>query len=101
MRTVEADRSGWLNRLDALQIGRAVARLGGARCRDDGRIDLAAGIRIRVPVGAEVVAGDGVLELQAADEDLLESAAEYARAAMTITDEPGVPRRLVLGTIES
>lgn len=101
MRTVEADRSGWLNRLDALQIGRAVARLGGARCRDDGRIDLAAGIRIRVPVGAEVVAGDGVLVLQAADEDLLESAAEYARAAMTITDEPGVPRRLVLGTIES
>ncbi|HCD02645.1 MAG TPA: thymidine phosphorylase, partial [Planctomycetaceae bacterium] len=101
MRTVEGDRSGWLNRLDALQIGRAVARLGGARCRDDGRIDLAAGIRIRVPVGAEVVAGDGVLELQAADEDLLESAAEYARAAMTITDEPGVPRRLVLGTIES
>lgn len=101
MRTVEADRSGWLSRLDALQIGRAVARLGGARCRDDGRIDLAAGIRIRVPVGAEVAAGDGVLELRAADNDLLESAVEHARAAMAITDEPGVPRRLVLGTIES
>ena len=100
MRAVEADRSGWLSRLDALAVGRAVARLGGSRSRVDGRIDLSAGIRIRVPIGAEVNVGDCVMELQAANEDVLEAAAEHARAAMAITDEPDVPRPLVLDTIE-
>ena len=100
MMTVEAERSGWLSRLDAREIGRSVAGLGGARSRVDGRIDLSAGIRIRVPVGSEVIAGDGVMELQATDEGLLEAAAEHARAAMVITDEPGVSRQLVLDTIE-
>ena len=99
-RAVEADRSGWLSRLDAMAVGRAVARLGGARSRVDGRIDLLAGIRIRVPVGAEVNVGDCVMELQAANEEVLEAAAVHARAAMAITDEAGVPRPLVLDTIE-
>ena len=98
-RAVEADRSGWLSRLDALAVGRAVARLGGSRSRVDGRIDLSAGIRIQVPVGAEVNVGDCVMGLQASNEDVLEAAAEHARAAMAITDEPGVPRPLVLDTI--
>ena len=99
-RAVEADRSGWLSRLDALAVGRAVARLGGSRNRADGRIDLSAGIRIRVPIGAEVNVGDCVMELQASNQDVLEAAADHARSAMAITDEPGVPRPLVLDTIE-
>jgi hypothetical protein len=41
-----------------------------------------------------------VMELQAANEEVLEAAAVHARAAMAITDEPGVPRPLVLDTIE-
>ncbi|GIS62367.1 MAG: hypothetical protein CM1200mP2_45920 [Planctomycetaceae bacterium] len=100
-RAVEADRSGWLSRLDALAVGRAVARLGGSRSRVDGRIDLSAGIRIQAPgFGAEVNVGDCVMELQASNEDVLEAAADHARSAMAITDEPGVPRPLVLDTIE-
>ena len=83
-----------------MAVGRAVARLGGARSRVDGRIDLLAGIRIRVPVGAAVNVGDCVMELQAANEEVLEAAAVHARAAMAITDEAGVPRPLVLDTIE-
>jgi len=99
MRTVEAERDGWLSGLDALQIGRSVARLGGAGGRGDGTMDLLAGIRVLVPVGVQVAAGDALLELQSADVDRLAPAAELARAAVVITDEPGVPRRLVLGTI--
>jgi pyrimidine-nucleoside phosphorylase len=87
--------------LDALAVGKAAAGLGAARQVQGGVIDDSAGVRILAGVGSEVSEGDGVLELLARDPGRLEPAAVLARAAIEIADEPGVPRGLVLGTIDA
>jgi len=98
---VRAERNGWVNGLDALAIGRVAAMLGAARSRRGGHVDAAAGVRIAAPVGAEVVTGDEVLQLQSSDPARLESAVAPALKAIEIGDKPGVPRELVLGTIDA
>ena len=52
-------------------------------------------------VGSEVSEGDAVLELRSRDPRRLQGAAAAARSSIEIHDEPGVPRGLVLGTIDA
>ncbi len=98
---VRAARGGHVVGLDALAVGKAAAGLGAARQVQGGVIDDSAGVRILAGVGSEVSEGDGVLELLARDPGRLEPAAVLARAGIEIADEPGVPRGLVLGTIDA
>ena len=98
---VRAPRGGRVVGLDALAVGTAAAGLGAARQVQGGVIDDSAGVRILAGVGSEVSEGDGVLELLARDPGRLEPAAVLARAGIESADEPGVPRGLVLGTIDA
>ena len=98
---VRATRGGFVVGLDALVIGQAAAELGGGRGGGGGAVDLAAGVRIVAGVGSEVSEGDAVLELRSRDRKRLEPAAAAAVSSIEIHDEPGVPRGLVLATIDA
>jgi thymidine phosphorylase len=58
-----ADRSGVLTRLDAFAVGVAAWRLGAGRARKEDPVQSAAGVRLLVDEGAEVEAGQPLLEL--------------------------------------
>ena len=60
---VRADRSGVLERCDALAVGVAAWRLGAGRARKEHAVQAAAGIRLLVDLGDEVEAGQPLLEL--------------------------------------
>ena len=60
--TVTADRAGAFG-CDALAVGIAAWRLGAGRARKEDAVQAAAGIRLLVDPGAEVAAGDPLLEL--------------------------------------
>jgi pyrimidine-nucleoside phosphorylase len=85
-REVRADRSGFVAALDAELVGLAAVELGAGRARKEDRVDAAAGLLLRAPVGAVVRAGDVVAELHASDPARLEAGEKRLRAALSIAD---------------
>jgi thymidine phosphorylase len=67
-RTVAADRSGWVTRLDALQVGIAGWRLGAGRARKEDPVSASAGVICLAKPGDQVSEGQPILELRADDE---------------------------------
>jgi thymidine phosphorylase len=88
-RTLTADRSGWLSRLDALQVGIAAWRLGAGRARKEDPVSAAAGIICLAKPGDRVSAGQPVLELRADDESRFAGALDALRAdgAIVVADD--------------
>jgi thymidine phosphorylase len=96
--TVTADGSGVFG-CDALAVGIAAWRLGAGRARKEDAVQAGAGIRLLADPGAEVAAGDPLLELHTDTPD----AVGWARAALTdgvgVVDEPAARPELLLATI--
>ncbi len=99
-RTVVAQQSGFLTRVDAELVGRASVLLGAGRDRVDATIDLAAGIRVLGKPGDRVSSGDAVLELHY-NGGLIEQAAELAARAIDIGEAPPPAQDLVLAHVAS
>jgi pyrimidine-nucleoside phosphorylase len=94
-REVRAGRHGWLQAVDAEEIGHAAARLGAGRLRKDDEIDLAVGIHVLVRVADEVDDDTLLAEVRANDEEAAEAAERELREALIWSDEPVEPPRLV------
>jgi pyrimidine-nucleoside phosphorylase/thymidine phosphorylase len=93
---VEAPRAGVVTQVEASEIGRAVASVGGGRARVEDEIDAAVGFLCETRLGAEVSAGQtlGLLYCRRRDEG--ERAAERVRAAYHISEEqPSQVRELI------
>ncbi len=99
-KTLVAERSGVLSRLDALQVGEAAWRLGAGRARKEHPVSPSAGIICLKKPGERVEKGEPVLELRA-DESARFGAAEAALdGAWTISDEAEEPTPLVIERID-
>ena len=61
--TIVAESSGYLNRLDALQVGVAAWRLGAGRARKEDAVQFGAGITLHAKPGQAVVAGQPLMTL--------------------------------------
>jgi thymidine phosphorylase len=96
---VTAPASGYVGTLDAELIGRASVVLGGGRDRVDDTIDPAVAVMIKAPVGAQVRAGDGVLELRYREQRRLEDAWPLVTQAVRITEQPPSLRPLIMGEV--
>ncbi|GAA4540568.1 thymidine phosphorylase [Pseudonocardia xishanensis] len=97
---VEADRSGIL-RPDALAVGVAAWRLGAGRARKEDGVQAAAGVRLLHDVGADVRAGEPLLELHTDTPEALEGARSALTAAPLVSSEPFAGRSLLLGSVGS
>ena len=63
---------GYVESIDALEVGLAGVELGVGRARKEDKVDPAAGIVIEAPVGARVRAGEPVAIVHARSEDLVQ-----------------------------
>jgi thymidine phosphorylase len=94
---LRADRSGVLERFDALAVGVAAWRLGAGRARKEHSVQEAAGIRLLVEPGAEVTAGQPLLELHTDTPEAVAGAQAALRGGVVVGDGPAPPRPVLIG----
>jgi pyrimidine-nucleoside phosphorylase len=85
---IKSERAGYVVSVDAAEVGRAVASLGGGRVRVEDRIDPAVGFLARARLGQQLRAGDALGVLLSRGGAGAEAAATRIRAAYTVGDEP-------------
>lgn len=83
-----APRDGYVEAIDALEIGYASVELGAGRVRKEDKVDLAAGIVIEAPVGAQVRQGEPLAMVHAASRELVERVRPRLLAAWRLGDRP-------------
>jgi pyrimidine-nucleoside phosphorylase len=99
VRTVTAERGGYVRRVGALAVGTAARHLGAGRTVKDDLIDHAVGVVCLRKRGDEVSAGDGLAEIHARDERAAEAAAAEVQAAYELSDEAPRAVGIVLETL--
>jgi pyrimidine-nucleoside phosphorylase len=99
IRTVAAERGGFVARLSALAVGVAAMRLGAGRITKDDRIDHAVGIVCLKKRGDAVEAGDVLAEIHAQNEASAQASASEVLAAYDLTDEHPKTRGIILDTL--
>jgi pyrimidine-nucleoside phosphorylase len=96
---VIATRSGYLQSLDALLIGRAAVLLGAGRAKKDDAVDAAAGLLLHKKPGEAVSSGEPIMELRYNNVADLDIAVELATYAAVIGDEAPPEAPLVIGWV--
>jgi pyrimidine-nucleoside phosphorylase len=96
-----ADRSGFLARVDAQEIGLAAGALGAGRVRKGDPIDPSVGIVVRPKVGDRLVQGTAIGEVHAREETAATLAATRTLAAMVVGDETVPAPPLIHGWFET
>jgi len=84
---VLAAAGGYVQSIDALEVGLAGLELGVGRKKKDDRVDHAAGIVIEAPVGARVRAGQPLAIVHARSEELARSVTSRLQAAWLLSDQ--------------
>ena len=96
VRPYEAPAAGFLARVDAESIGRAVLVLGGGRQKTDDVIDYGVGTSALAKIGDQVEKGQPLVTLHANSEEKLAQAMTYVEKAFEITEKPvAAPRPIV------
>ena len=96
--TLVAPASGTVA-FDALAVGVAAWRLGAGRARKEDAVQAGAGIRLLVDPGAEVTAGQPLLELHTDTPDAVAGARAALEPGVMVTNGPAARGALVLDTI--
>jgi pyrimidine-nucleoside phosphorylase len=99
VRDVPSPASGFVAKVDAQAIGKAVLVLGGGRQKTDDRIDPAVGIDGLSKVGERIEAGEPLMRVHANDEERLARAEAIYRDAFEISPEPVECKPLILGRV--
>ena len=94
-----ATESGFVSRLDALEVGVASWRLGAGRERKEDAVQFGAGIELNVQIGSRIEAGQPLMTLFTDTEEKFARAIELAGGAVEISDSSVAQRKLILGRI--
>ena len=84
--SVPALAGGYVESIDALEVGLAGLELGVGRAKKEDRIDPAAGIVIEAPVGARVRAGEPLAVVHARSEELARKVVPRLQGAWRLSD---------------
>jgi len=88
IREVASSQSGFLEQIDAREIGLAAAGLGAGRSKKGDRIDHAVGVLVHHKVGDRIEAGEALFTVHANDPGKLEEAAARVSAAHRWSSAP-------------
>lgn len=94
--TVVADRAGFVERCDALAVGRSAVRLGAGRQVKDDDVDPGVGITIHAKVGDPVDVGDALGTVRYNTDDQLGACLQVLETAWVVSEEPQPSRPLIL-----
>jgi pyrimidine-nucleoside phosphorylase len=83
---VRAPSAGYVESIDALEVGLSAVELGAGRMRKEDRVDPAAGLVIEAPVGGRVKAGDPLVTVHARSKELVEHVTSRLQKAWHLTD---------------
>ncbi len=92
---------GYVQRIDAREVGLALVEMGGGRHKKDDPIDHRVGVLVEAKVGAVVAAGATLCTIHAATQADADRAAARVLAAYTIGPEPAAPLPVLLDRIEA
>jgi thymidine phosphorylase len=94
-----ATESGFISRLDALEVGVASWRLGAGRERKEDAVQFGAGVVLNVQIGSRIEAGQPLMTLFTDTEEKFARAIELASGAVEISNSSVAQRKLILGRI--
>jgi len=94
-----ADRSGYITRIDAMEVGKAASVLGAGRDTLGTAIDHSAGIILNKRIGDRIEEGEALATLQAKNLERAQMGMEYLFRAVTIGDEPPEKRKIIIKCI--
>jgi pyrimidine-nucleoside phosphorylase len=83
---LRAEADGYVESIDALEVGLASLELGAGRARKDDKVDPAAGLVIEAQVGARVRMGDPLAIVHARSKDLVERVMPRLQKAWRLTN---------------
>lgn len=92
---IEAAESGYIQHVDARQVGRAVLMLGGGRRRTPDAIDPAVGVSHLRKAGDKVDEGQPLLKIHARDEQTLQEAVKQLDDAIRIEETAPPKEKLI------
>ena len=95
----KAEKSGYINKIDAQKIGRASVLLGAGREKKDDVIDFGAGIYLCKKTGDEVREGDRVARLYTNKNEYADSALAVIKEAFDYSQKKPYIGKTVLGTV--
>ena len=95
-RTKGIKKSGYIQKVDAMEIALASLELGAGRKRKSDKIDHLVGIEVFAKVGDHVEAGQNLLAVHARGEEGLSLAQMLEEKAFTISEEPAKPPATIL-----
>jgi len=90
---------GFISQIDTRSLGMAVVSLGGGRRHPEDTIDLAVGLDRIIRIGERVSVGDRLCRIHASDTSAAKRAEVAVLAAITIGDDSGHHRSVVLEKI--
>ena len=99
LREYKSPGAGFLSKVDAESIGRAVLVLGGGRQKTDDQIDYAVGTSGLAKIGDEVQEGQPLVTLHANSEEKLAQAMTYIEQAFELSDTPVTAPEAVVSRI--
>jgi thymidine phosphorylase len=82
---VESEADGYVESIDALEVGLVALELGAGRLRKEDKVDASAGLVIQRQVGDRVSGGDSLVLVHARTRDLAEKVAPRLRAAWKVS----------------
>jgi pyrimidine-nucleoside phosphorylase len=94
---IPAPGDGWLEAVEAEEIGRAAVELGAGRARKADPIDPSTGIVFRPKIGKRLTRDEPIGAVHAPDEDAAQRAVDRVVAALTASDREVEPPPLVYG----
>jgi len=94
-----APTAGYISKVDAESIGRAVLVLGGGRQKTDDRIDYAVGTSGLVKIGESVQAAQPLVTIHANSQEKLAQALTHMEKAFAISAEPVTPPKPIVARI--
>lgn len=97
VRSLRADRSGWLAAVDAEAVGRAAVGLGAGRRKKGDPIDPAVGLVFRAKIGDHLEGGEEIGEIHARDEDAAGRATSEVLETISMSEDRVEPPPLVHG----
>ena len=97
--SVKAGQSGWLQAVNAEQIGLASLLLGAGRSRKEDDIDPAVGIELKKRIGDRIELNEEIAVFYSRGERGLEAAMQLFKDAQVFADEPCEKQSLIAGRI--